>query len=127
MKTSSASYELEMATGDLALPGFLSLKELNSLLEKYISEVQGLDLSLTKGGANTSVSINIDRSELINLQSKYDDQLADWKKKCDDKDKEIAALKSEIARLKAQMLLVVLVVLLVALLHKHNIEDGHEK
>merc|ERR1711970_632360 len=36
MKTSSASFELEMATGDLALPGFLSLKELNALLEKYI-------------------------------------------------------------------------------------------
>merc|ERR1711887_273052 len=98
MKTSSASFELEMATGDLALPGFLSLKELNALLEKYISEVQGLDLSLTKGGASTSVLVNIDRSEIINLQSLYDDQLADWKKKCDDKDKEIAALKAEIAR-----------------------------
>merc|ERR1711970_1034448 len=103
MKTSSASFELEMATGDLALPGFLSLKELNSLLEKYISEVQGLDLSLIKGGASTSVSVNIDRSEIINLQSQYDDQLADWKKKCDDKDKEIAALKAEISRLKAEI------------------------
>ena len=43
------------------------------------------------------------RSEILNLQSQYDDQLADWKKKCDDKDKEIAALKSEIARLKAEI------------------------
>ena len=43
------------------------------------------------------------RSEIINLQSQYDDQLADWKKKCDDKDKEIAALKAEIARLKAEI------------------------
>merc|ERR1712212_999930 len=103
MKTSSASFELEMATGDLALPGFLSLKELNALLEKYISEVQGLDLSLTKGGASTSVSVNIDRSEIVNLQSKYDDQLADWKKKCDEKDKEIAALKAEITKLKAEI------------------------
>merc|ERR1711874_155673 len=103
MKTSSASFELEMATGDLTLPGFLSLKELNALLEKYISEAQGLDLSLTKGGASTSVSVNIDRSEIINLQSQYDDQLADWKKKCDDKDKEIAALKAEISRLKAEI------------------------
>merc|ERR1711874_466081 len=103
MKTSSATFELEMATGDLALPGFLSLKELNALLEKYISEVQGLDLSLTKGGASTSVSVNIDRSEIINLQSQYDDQLAEWKKKCDDKDKEIAALKAEISRLKAEI------------------------
>merc|ERR1719348_1839079 len=101
MKTSSASYELEMTNGDLTLPGFLSLKELNSLLEKYISEVQGLDLSLAKTGGSTSVTVNIDRSEIVNLQSQYDDQLADWKKKCDDKDKEIAALKSEISRLTA--------------------------
>merc|ERR1719481_48889 len=103
MKTSSASYELEMTNGDLTLPGFLSLKELNSLLEKYISEVQGLDLSLAKTGGSTSVTVNIDRSEIVNLQSQYDDQLADWKKKCDDKDKEIAALKAEIARLKAEI------------------------
>merc|ERR1711933_535813 len=103
MKTSSASYELEMTNGDLTLPGFLSLKELNSLLEKYISEVQGLDLSLAKTSGSTSVTVNIDRSEIVNLQSQYDDQLADWKKKCDDKDKEIAALKAEIARLKAEI------------------------
>merc|ERR1719187_2136798 len=103
MKTSSASYELEMTNGDLTLPGFLSLKELNSLLEKYIGEVQGLDLSLAKTGGSTSVTVNIDRSEIVNLQSQYDDQLADWKKKCDDKDKEIAALKAEIARLKAEI------------------------
>merc|ERR1719450_971083 len=101
MKTSSASYELEMTNGDLTLPGFLSLKELNSLLEKYISEVQGLDLSLAKTGGSNSVTVNIDRSEIVNLQSQYDDQLADWKKKCDDK--EIAALKAEIARLKAEI------------------------
>jgi len=103
IKASSASYELEMTNGDLSLPGFLSLKELNNLLENYISEVQGLDLGMAKSGSNTSVTVNIDRSEILNLQSQYDDQLADWKKKCDDKDKEIAALKSEIARLKAEI------------------------
>merc|ERR1719483_247129 len=42
-------------------------------------------------------------SEISNLQTKYDDQLADWKKKCDDKDKEIAALKAEITKLKAEI------------------------
>merc|ERR1712179_596377 len=99
----SSSYELEMTNGDLSLPGFLSLKELNNLLEKYISEVQGLDLSMTKSTGNTSVTVNIDRSEILNIQSQYDDQLADWKKKCDGKDKEIAALKAEIARLKAEI------------------------
>merc|ERR1712179_793234 len=99
----SSSYELEMTNGDLSLPGFLSLKELNNLLEKYISEVQGLDLSMTKSTGNTSVTVNIDRSEILNIQSQYDDQLADWKKKCDGKDKEIAAQKAEIARLKAEI------------------------
>merc|ERR1711970_689938 len=103
VKASSSSYALEMTNGDLSLPGFLSLKELNNLLEKYISEVQGLDLSMTKSTGNTSVTVNIDRSEILNIQSQYDDQLADWKKKCDDKDKEIAALKAEIARLKAEI------------------------
>merc|ERR1712179_38311 len=102
-KSASSSYELEMTNGDLSLPGFLSLKELNNLLEKYISEVQGLDLSMTKSTGNTSVTVNIDRSEILNIQSQYDDQLADWKKKCDGKDKEIAALKAEIARLKAEI------------------------
>merc|ERR1711970_395100 len=72
VKASSSSYELEMTNGDLSLPGFLSLKELNNLLEKYISEVQGLDLSMTKSTGNTSVTVNIDRSEILNIQSQYD-------------------------------------------------------
>ena len=50
-----------MTNGDLSLPGFLSLKELNNLLENYISEVQGLDLGVAKSGGNTSVTVNIDR------------------------------------------------------------------
>ena len=49
------------------------------------------------------ISVFISRSEIISLQSKYDNQLADWKKQCDDKDKEIAALKAEIAKLKAEI------------------------
>ena len=101
------------------MPGFLNLKELNTLLQKYIGQVQGLDLNQTRSGSSTSVTVNIDRwyilnktskqyfqcyrSEIIDLQSKYDNQLEDWKKKCDDKDKEIAALKAEISKLKAEI------------------------
>jgi len=73
------------------------------MLLKYIGQVQDLELNQTKPGASTSITVNIDRSEMINLQSKYDDQLADWKKQCEDKDKEIAALKAEITKLKAEI------------------------
>ena len=41
---------------------------------------------------------------MINLQSKYDDQLADWKKQCEDKDKEIAALTAQITKLKVEIM-----------------------
>jgi len=85
------------------MPGFLSLRELNSLLLKYIGQVQDLELNQSQPGGSTSITVNIDRSEIISLQSKYDNQLADWKKQCDDKDKEIAALKAEIAKLKAEI------------------------
>ena len=101
------------------MPGFLNLKELNALLQKYIGQVQGLDLNQTKSGSSSSVTVNIDRwyglnriyklyypnyrSEIIDLQSKYDDQLEDWKKKSDDKDEEIAKLKAEISKLKAEI------------------------
>jgi len=73
------------------------------LLLKYIGQVQDLELNQSQSGGSTSITVNIDRSEIISLQSKYDDQLADWKKQCDDKDKEIAALKAEIAKLKAEI------------------------
>merc|ERR1712002_886241 len=88
---------------DGAMSGYLTLKELNTLLLKYIGQVQDLEMNQTKPGGSTSITVNIDRSEITNLQAKYDDQLADWKKKCDEKDKEIAALKAEITKLKAEI------------------------
>ena len=108
-----------MGFEDLAMPGFLSLRELNSLLLKYIGQVQDLELNQSQPGGSTSITVNIDRlhltlenwaysffisrSEIISLQSKYDNQLADCKKQCDDKDKEIAALKAKIAEPKAEI------------------------
>lgn len=73
------------------------------MLLKYIGQVQDLELNQNQSGGSTSITVNIDRSEIISLQSKYDNQLSDWKKQCDDKDKEIAALKAEIAKLKAEI------------------------
>jgi len=102
-KSSSSTYANGVALEDWVMPGFLNLKELNALLQKYIGQVQGLDLNQTKSGSSSSVTVNIDRSEIIDLQSKYDDQLEDWKKKSDDKDEEIAKLKAEISKLKAEI------------------------
>jgi len=99
---SSSSVQNGLAFEEWNLPGFLNLKELNTLLVKYIGRVQDLEMNQTQQGAS-SITVNIDRSEIVNLQSKYDDQLADWKQKCDEKDKEIAALKAEITKLKAEI------------------------
>merc|ERR1719315_890287 len=88
---------------DWSMPGFLSLKELNTLLLKYIGQVQDLEMNQTNTGSSSSITVNIDRSEITNLKSKYDDQLEDWKNKCGEKDKEIAALKAEITKLKAEI------------------------
>merc|ERR1719315_928798 len=88
---------------DWSMPGFLSLKELNTLLLKYIGQVQDLEMNQTNTGNSSSITVNIDRSEITNLKSKYDDQLEDWKNKCGEKDKEIAALKAEITKLKAEI------------------------
>merc|ERR1711970_1221975 len=80
--STSSTYQNGFELDEWNLPGFLNLKE---------------------QGAGTSITVNIDRSEINNLQTKYEDQLEDWKKKCDEKDKEIAALKAEITRLKAEI------------------------
>ena len=43
------------------MSGFLNLKELNTLLLKYIGQVQDLELNQSKGNANSSITVNIDR------------------------------------------------------------------
>merc|ERR1711970_1123507 len=101
--STSSTYQNGFELDEWNLPGFLNLKELNSLLVKYIGRVQDLEMNQSQQGAGTSITVNIDRSEINNLQTKYEDQLEDWKKKCDEKDKEIAALKAEIMRLKAEI------------------------
>jgi len=85
------------------MPGFLNLKELNTLLLKYIGQVQDLELNQSKPGANNSITVNIDSTVISSLKERYEDQLNDWKKQCDDKDKLIKALKAEIEKLKAEI------------------------
>merc|ERR1712013_118992 len=101
--STSSTYQNGLEFDEWNMPGFLNLKELNTLLVKYIGRVQDLEMNQAQPGAGSSITVNIDRSEITNLQTKYDDQLADWKKKCDEKDKEIAALKAEITNLKAEI------------------------
>merc|ERR1711872_75302 len=101
--SSSSTYQNGLEFEEWKLPGFLNLKELNTLLVKYIGRVQDLEMNQSQSAAGSSITVNIDRSEITNLQAKYDDQLADWKKKCDEKDKEIAALKAEITKLQATL------------------------
>jgi len=95
--------------------GFKELRELNTVLEKYIKEVRGCDFQVGSTGSTTSISVNINRSEIESIQSEYDGQLAEWKKKYDDKDLEIAKLKAEIERLKAEIK---------RLNESNNIKDG---
>merc|ERR1711887_45904 len=76
--STSSSYQNGFELDEWNLPGFLNLKELNTLLVKYIGRVQDLEMNQSQQGAS-SITVNIDRSEIVNLQSKYDDQLADWK------------------------------------------------
>eukprot|EP00092_Neocalanus_flemingeri_P000616 GFUD01000658.1.p1 GENE.GFUD01000658.1~~GFUD01000658.1.p1 ORF type:complete len:461 (-),score=172.67 GFUD01000658.1:657-2039(-) len=102
-KETSSTNGNEALLENFAMPGFLSLKELNSLLLKYIGKVQDLELGQC-GQTNTeAITVKIDRSEISSLQSKYEDQLEDWKKECADKDRQIADLKAEITKLKAQI------------------------
>jgi len=95
--------------------GFKELRELNTVLEKYINEVRECDFQVGKNRSSTSISVNINRSEIESIQSEYDGQLAEWKKKYDDKDLEIAKLKAEIERLKAEIK---------RLNENNNIKDG---
>ena len=82
--------------------GFLSLKDLNDLLCKYIDRVH--DLEFTKEKPDTpSLTINIDRTEITELSKTYTDQLEDWKKQCQEKDKKKAELEALLAQLKAEI------------------------
>ena len=52
--------------------------------------------------ANKTIYISLLRSEIENLQSKYEVQLDDWKKQCKDNDQEVADLKEQITKLRIE-------------------------
>ena len=52
--------------------------------------------------ANKTIYISLLRSEIENLQSKYEAQLDDWKKQCKDNDQEVADLKEQITKLRIE-------------------------
>ena len=82
--------------------GFLSLKELNDLLCKYIDRVHDLEITKEKPGS-PSLTVNIDRTEITELSKTYTDQLEDWMKQCREKDKKKAELEALIAKLEAEI------------------------
>ena len=82
--------------------GFLSLKDLNDLLCKYIDRVHDLEITNEKPGA-PSLTVNIDRTEITELSRTYTDQLEDLKKQCETKDKKKAELEALIAKLEAEI------------------------
>merc|ERR1712154_69914 len=82
--------------------GFLSLKDLNDLLCKYIDRVHDLEITNEKPGA-PSLTVNIDRTEITELSKTYTDQLEDWMKQCREKDKKKAELEALIAKLEAEI------------------------
>jgi len=83
-----------------------NLEHLNTLLVKYIKMVQALEEQEASTGVsrrNTIINVNIDRSKLIKVGTKYEKEITDWKKKCEEADKEIAALLAKIAQLEADI------------------------
>ena len=82
--------------------GFLSLKDLNDLLCKYIDRVHDLEFLTEKPGV-PSLTVSIDRTEISELSKTYNDQLEDLKKQCQTKDKKKAELEALIAKLEAEI------------------------
>ena len=82
--------------------GFLSLKDLNDLLCKYIDRVHDLEFLSERPGA-PSLTVNIDRTEMTELTKTYTDQLEDLKKQSQTKDKKKAELEALIAKLEAEI------------------------
>jgi len=106
--TSSSSSEDEIRTSrsngfkyDVEKFQFLSIKELNEKLEKYIEDVK--DLGLSHGKPSSNISINIDRSAVSSIHSEFDEKFDDWKKKYNEKDLQIAELLAMITKLKAEI------------------------
>merc|ERR1719431_1478874 len=88
--------------GDLHLNGFLNLRELNTLLLKYIGVVHELEESQGGTQDNSAININIDESQIVVLDKKYQAEVDSWTKLWTEADSKIAALKAQIVKLEAE-------------------------
>lgn len=107
VKASMESAGKMMESGFFEEEGMGNMEHLNGLLTKYIKMVQALeeqqDGNTTMPSRNTTINVNIDRSKLIMVGSKYEKEVVAWKNKCAAADEEIAALLAKIAQLEAEI------------------------
>lgn len=87
---------------DLHLAGFLNLRDLNTLLLKYIGVVHELEESQGGSQDNSVININIDESQILVLNKKYQAEVDAWSKLWTEADSKIAALKAQILKLEAE-------------------------
>lgn len=83
--------------------GFLNLRDLNTLLLKYIGVVHELEEGQSGGELSSSVTeINIDETEVASLDKKYQVEMESWKNLWKDSEKKIGDLKKKIAILEEE-------------------------
>jgi len=87
---------------DLSLTGFLNLRDLNTLLLKYIGVAHELEESQGGTEDNSMIDIDIKESEIVVLDQKYKDEVDAWKKLWNEADARIKALKAQIQKLEAE-------------------------
>jgi len=87
---------------DLSLTGFLNLRDLNTLLLKYIGVAHELEESQGGTEDNSMMNIDIKESEIVVLDQKYKDEVDAWKKLWNEADARIKALKAQIQKLEAE-------------------------
>lgn len=83
------------AWADLSLTGFLNLRDLNTLLLKYIGVAHELEESQGGTEDNSMINIDIKESEILVLGQKYKAEVDEWDKLCTDKKKELEKLGKE--------------------------------
>jgi len=90
------------AWADLSHTGFLNLRDLNTLLLKYIGVAHELEESQGGTEDNSMINIDIKESEILLLDQKYKAEVDEWDKLCTKADARIKALKAQIQKLEAE-------------------------
>merc|ERR1740131_789430 len=94
-------------SGSFEMQGMASMNNLNNLLIEYIKAVQELEARQANSDGiprrETTINVNINRTKLIEMSTKYEPQLTEWKNKCRAADDQIAELMAKIAQLEAEI------------------------